>query len=152
MIQRIQSVYLFLVFILSALFITGTLYQFTDPAGQTVVVRFTGACLKNGNILQGRDMLIFALSVIIPVLAAASVFLYNNRRTQSWMVVSVIVLDIILISVLAVHLVHKGGIGFTAPVTSYRCLIPVINLLLSLLALRGIRKDEELVKSYNRIR
>jgi hypothetical protein len=152
MIQRIQSVYLFLVFILSALFITGTLYQFTDPTGQTVVVMFTGAYLKNGNILQGRDMLIFALSVIIPVLAAASVFLFNNRRTQSWMVVSVIVLDIILISVLAVHLVHKGGIGFTAPVTSYRCLIPAINLLLLFLALRGIRKDEELVKSYDRIR
>ncbi len=152
MIQRIQSVYLFLVIILSVLFITGTLFQFTDPSGQTVVFRFTGTYLENGKILQGRDMLILGLSVIVPVLAAASIFAYNNRRIQLWMVVSVLVLNIILICLLVIHLVHKGGNGFSVPVLSLRGKIPAVNLILLLLALRGIRKDEELVKSYDRIR
>jgi hypothetical protein len=152
MIQRIQSVYLFLVFVLSLLFITGAFYHFTDTSGQIIVVRFTGAYTENGNILQGRDMFILVLSVVIPIFTATSIFLYNNRRFQSWMVILAIVLDIILTGLLVVHLVHKGGNGFSNSVPSYRSIIPIINLILLLLALLGIRKDESLIKSYNRIR
>jgi hypothetical protein len=152
MIQRIQSVYLLLVIILSVLFFTGTLYQFTDPAGQVIVCRFTGAYIENGNILQGRDMLIMVLPVTITVLTAASIFLYNKRRIQSRIVALVLMLDIIFTCILAAHLIHKGGNGFSTPVPSYRSLIPVINIIILLLALRGIRKDQELVKSYDRIR
>jgi hypothetical protein len=152
MIQRIQSVYLSLVFILSLLFITGTLYQFIDPSGQTVIIRFTGGYYEGGNTFAGRDMILLVLSVLIPIIDAASIFLYNNRRIQSWLVVSVIVLDIILACLLLVHVVHKWGNCLNTTVVSYRSVIPIINLILLLLALRGIKKDEKLVKSYDRIR
>jgi hypothetical protein len=35
---------------------------------------------------------------------------------------------------------------------TFRIAIPFVNLILLLMALRGIRKDEDLVKSYDRIR
>lgn len=152
MIQRIQSVYLFLVIILSVLFITGNLWQLTDPSGQTLFFRFTGLYLEKGNILQSRDMIILILSLIIPVLLAIAIFLFKNRKIQTVMVVSAIGLDIILTCLLLVHLIHKGRTDFIAPALSYRSIIPVVNLVLLFFALRGIRKDQELVKSYDRIR
>ena len=37
-------------------------------------------------------------------------------------------------------------------VLNFRIVIPVVNLILLLLASRGIKKDDDLVKSYDRLR
>jgi len=152
MIQRIQSVFLLCVIIFSLLFMTGTVYKFTDPSGQSVDVRFAGGYTEVGKTVTDRDILLLSLSVLIPVLAAVSIFLYRNRRQQLRMSGFAMVLDIILTLVLAAHLLHSGGNDFSRPKPGFRCIVPAINVILLFLAMRSIRKDDDLVKTYDRIR
>ena len=136
MIQRIQTVYLFLAFLTSAgLIFVFSLWQ--NEAGQSVFA---------------QDILgVFLAFLGSAVLALISIFLYKNRQLQFVLGRLNIILNLILLglfvywslSVSGETQVSEKGIGM---------LIPIVSIVFLVLANKAIKKDEDLVKSVDRLR
>lgn len=93
------------------------------------------------------SILITIVTVVIIVGALWNMFNYKNRSKQFWITIGLIVLSLINIALYlrATSGFVKGGYSLTAVVA---LAIPVCLFL----AARGIRKDEKLVKSTDRLR
>jgi hypothetical protein len=155
MIQRIQSLYLFLTSIAALLFLKGPYLTFIDNSGAAIkmslsqIVKFTGSTEPS---VINEVWLILGLAIIIPVLSLVVIFMFKRRDFQ-------LLLSRILIALLSVFIgaslvysyivISKQGATFNS---WYKLIIPASQLILSILAYRGIKKDDELVKSYDRLR
>ena len=136
MIQRIQSVYLILVAILAG----GLPFVFNlwrTNAGELVYA------VNEPIILVG-----FLLAAVMSIV---SIIKFNNRKSQFVLNRLNIILNFLLISVFVYRslslsgetAVSEKGIGM---------LLPIISIVLLVLANKAIKKDEDLVKSVDRIR
>jgi hypothetical protein len=143
MIQRIQSVYLFLVVVLSALLFFVNMYsvETSDP---------TEAGLQHYN--SGSNMIYLVLTLISGLLSVVAIFLFRNRNLQ----VRLCNLNMLVICVFtgtvfyfADHSKSVAGSIVHYQAGSY---FPLIQLVLTFLAMRAIRKDEQLVRSADRLR
>jgi glucan phosphoethanolaminetransferase (alkaline phosphatase superfamily) len=155
MIQRKQSLYLLIVVILSVLFLTGSILKTASTTGNVLTVCIKGIYTTRGNSASVRtgQMIPFAvISVLIPVVSLITIFLYRNRKLQMKMTLLMLCLELLLV-IAAVYyflIMIKNPGGNVIP--GYRSIIPLITIILTALAYRGIRKDEDLVKSYDRLR
>lgn len=136
MLQRIQTIYLFL-----AALISGVLIFFvslwTNETGESVFV---------------EDVLV-ALGLFIgsAVLSFISIFLFNNRKLQFVLGRINILLNFFLLGVFVYWSlsvpgemeISEKGIGM---------FIPVLSIVFLVLANKAIKKDEDLVKSVDRLR
>ena len=86
------------------------------------------------------------------VLALVSVFLYNNRPLQLKVVKGGTFLQIIAFGVAGGVLFSLGGFGVFLWEESVGVAFIILSLIFFWLAGRGIKKDEALVKSMDRIR
>ena len=155
MIQRIQSVYLSLTTVLSLLFLNGTFLKFINNTGSDIQLKFTGIWKNTGesglSFLQNH-LLLSAVLILIPVLSVAALLAFRDRKLQTRITKGLILTDIILIG-LIIYSAYSIINNYQAEVIpGYKMFIPVLILILGILALRGIRKDEDLVKSYDRLR
>lgn len=132
MIQRIQSVYLLIAGLVSA-GLSNIL-----PTGHDVIGNFDQPFLYEGMLFSGL------LSFII-------IFIFKNRKLQFVLGRVNILLNLILLSVFVYLslklpgeiLISKKGIGQ---------FIPIVAIVLLVLANKSIKKDEQLVKSVDRLR
>lgn len=171
MIQRIQSVYLFLVVILGVLTCCLPLAEFTtleDAAAQraftltpfslTETTSEFSDCLYDPVPLQG--IWGFALSaLLIPVLALVIIFLYRNRKLQVKLTVLLILFELAFYAVLALYvwltlatfasLADNGALDWS--LTPWAAM-PLVCVVLSVMASRRILADEALVRAADRIR
>jgi hypothetical protein len=106
----------------------------------------------NGNELIDRMLPLFALMILIPALALVTIFLYKNRKIQLLLSSIGIVLSsgLILCSIYYSYIICMRYDATVNPVL--KSAIPVLILVFYYLAYRGIRKDDRLVKSYDRLR
>lgn len=126
MIQRLQTVYLFLVVICSAIMIMGKSITYT--------------------------MLPFAiLMVLVMFLSVIGIFMYKNRKRQRSVVVAALIIDLAALALLAYYFISESKTG-SVSIFNYRYIAPILNLIFLILASRGIKKDDDLVKSYDRLR
>ncbi len=136
MIQRIQTVYLFLVVVLSAGIATILPYGL-DQDGEA--------------LLAQDDFLVLGMFAGSAMLALVSIFLFKNRQLQFVLGRINILLNFILLGVFVYWsltlsgetVVSEKGIGM---------LIPIISIVLLVMANKAIKKDENLVKSVDRLR
>lgn len=155
MIQRIQSVYLLVTTLLSLLFLNGSFLNFINKSGSAIRLTFSG--LYSGTQGAGSELLestlpLSALFIIIPVLALIAIFLYKKRILQLRLVMVLIVM-IVLSILLSGYYAYVAVSKYEATLTpGVKMVLPVLLLILSILAYRGIKKDELLVKSYDRLR
>ena len=155
MIQRIQSVYLFMTTLLSLLFLNGDILNFINKAGGTIKVTFKG--IEEGTASHGFSMVetLLPLSIvliIIPLLSLIAIFLFRQRKIQirlSGILIGLICF-LIIACVHSSYLIITKHSGMIVP--GIKMAIPVVMLIFAILAYRGIKKDEELVKSYDRLR
>ncbi|HPQ08670.1 MAG TPA: DUF4293 domain-containing protein [Bacteroidia bacterium] len=142
MIQRIQSVYLFLITILSTLL-------FFFPFQQNIVdLKIISLKL---DILNSTNTLLFIASLINLIILIDSltiIFLFKNRKLQMKMCIYLAIMNLICLVLMYLSGTKSEGI----PIYKLPFIIPVINIILSILAYRNIKKDEELVRSADRIR
>lgn len=141
MIQRIQSVWLLL-----AAIVMGTLFYFPTYV-------FTGTSMLNRSI--GNDPLAIILAVLSIVLSLVTIFRFKNRKNQ----LSFTWLNILVCVGLQVWLFLGISNFRSAPANAtvaghywIGTFLPLIVLLLLFMAKAGIRKDEKLVKSLDRLR
>jgi hypothetical protein len=155
MIQRIQSVYLFLITLLSLLFFNGNYLNFIDRSGSAMIVNFTGIIKStegSGFELISTVWPLIVIFVLISVVSFITIFLFKKRDIQ--LLFSKILIGLISASILvSVFYSYQVTSKYSAMfIPGVKMIVPVILLLLSVLAFRGIRRDDNLVKSYDRLR
>jgi hypothetical protein len=152
MIQRRQSLYLLLVFILSILLFTGPLAFVTQEEGG-IFLKHHGA-FTTGN--EKLDVSTWPLTVMISVSALLSfltIFSYMNRPRQMRLTLFQMFFNLGLIALVVYYAWYiKQRFDGIENVFQWRIVIPPVMLVLLVLALRGIRKDELMIKAYERVR
>ena len=152
MIQRIQSIFLFV----SLCFVTPMFFapvaKLVYETGEILTFNLTGfylseagttTCISNQYSLMLFGILICALNLII-------IFLYRKRMIQLRLCIYNILLLIGLAGVMLFVLYSLQGVrsvSFSMP-----AVFPVVSIILHYLAFRGIRKDELMVQSLSRLR
>jgi hypothetical protein len=155
MIQRIQSVYLALIVLISLLLFKGNLLVFTENTGFVINVTFNGMFRDTngqGIVMLERLLPLSVLIVLVPAVSLTTIFLFKKRMVQLLLVKFLIGLLSVFIlgsSFYIYLIISKYSSEF---VPGIKMAIPFILLILAILALRGIRKDDQLVKSYDRLR
>lgn len=155
MIQRIQSFYLFLVSVLSVVFINVSYLKFHYNISENIVLNISGLWLsgvKAESDLMLNPVPLTAVYLLIILGAITAIFLYRRRKLQIKITLMLIVLSLISIGLLIYYAFlimsrYKADVVLTFIMT-----IPLLVLIFSLLAHRAIRNDEELIKSYDRLR
>jgi hypothetical protein len=100
-----------------------------------------------------ENLVVFALSIAVAVMSAVAIFLYKKRTTQFKLAVFGIVLSI---AVVALEVYYINAFKQSTPMVkgTYNAggLLPIAMVIFLWLAAGGIRKDEKLVKSLDRLR
>lgn len=136
MIQRIQSVWLLVASIIAFL---------------TLKLSFYSGTYLPDNLyhqLNGTENLKLMIPTIgLGVLTLVTIFIFKNRVTQLWFSLAAIMLDLVIIFLYyqTVKDFSRGDYAITAA-------LHIIIILALALAMRGINKDEKLIKESNRFR
>jgi membrane protease YdiL (CAAX protease family) len=136
MIQRIQSIYMLLV---------------AAIAGGLTFIFGLYTTIEGVEIFAKDDPLYIGLFMASAILALITIFLFKNRKLQFVLNRFNIIFNLTLLGVFVYRMltlsgeteVSEKGIGI---------IIPIISIVLLVLANRAIKKDEDLVKSVDRLR
>jgi hypothetical protein len=155
MIQRIQSLYLFLSTILSFWFLNGLILNFENKAGTLIKITFTGVMKSTegqGYELVERLFPLSALLILIPLLSLITILFFKKRRVQM-SITRILTGLVICLLIASVYYSFKIIAEYNAIIVpGIKMVLPFLVLILVLLAQRGIRRDDELVKSFDRLR
>jgi hypothetical protein len=155
MIQRLQSLYLLIVVILCLILFSGGILSFTDGTGNAVKLMLNGSLTGQNGLMAGQvaDMWpVPAILILISLLSLTAIFLFKNRKIQLTVTTVVIVLSAGLITALACYGFNVISNFKMKIAPGIQMVLPFLILLFSVLACRGILKDNRLVKSYDRLR
>ncbi len=146
MIQRIQTVFLFLSAVLSGVlfFVPVALFKIGDEIVKLSVLNFE----TQPNVLP---LLILAiLMLIVPIV---TIFLYKKRELQLKLSSLNVFLNAVFCGLIFLFYVDKmQELLSVDALYAFGTYVPLINMVLSVLAMRWIRKDIELIKSVDRLR
>ncbi|MCK5846283.1 MAG: DUF4293 domain-containing protein [Bacteroidales bacterium] len=156
MIQRVQSIYLAIVFILIAVmsFLPVVVFHVGDAVFYMNIFRFEGVQnLSFANELPNIWPLPI-LSALLAVLSVASIFRYSNRKQQMNINMIAMLINFGLLAGIFYYsdLVSKLDIITAKPTYDVAAFFPIVTVLLIILANRNIRKDEKLVRESERLR
>lgn len=136
MLQRIQSIYLLLAAGVSA----GLIFVFhlwiTD---------------KGISVFAKDDLLYLGLFFGSAILSLISIFMYKNRKSQFVLGRLNIILNFILLGFFVYQSLNVSGETAVSE-KGIGMLLPIVSIVLLALANKAIKKDEELVKSVDRLR
>lgn len=135
MIQRIQSIYLSLAFIVMAVL------PFVFPLWNE----------NNKEIYFMTNILYTVFFGLSTTLAITSLLSFKKRQHQFVLNRLNIILNLILLGLFVYRTLNLSG-GATAPEKGIGMFLPIATILLLVLANRAIKKDEDLVKSVDRLR
>jgi hypothetical protein len=154
MIQRIQTLWLFISLSLSGFLVKGGIVNFIGRDGQKYFTGFSGIykITDSGPEIVRSSVPLAALIISILLLSIVTILLFRTRRIQrvfAFILMTLSVCLTILISYYSYVVVHtfEGQID-----PGIKMAFPVIIIISTILAVRGISKDETLVKSYERLR
>jgi hypothetical protein len=137
MIQRIQTIYLFLAFlIVGALPFIFPLWTLSDG--------------KDYFFMQNQIYaILFGLSTAITLYSIIS---FKKRQTQFVSNRLNIVLNLILLGLFVYHSLNLSGEAVTVSEKGIGMFLPILAIVFLVLANKAIKKDEDLVKSVDRLR
>ncbi len=136
MIQRIQTVYLLIVALLAGA-LPFWLSLWTTASGEVVFAK--------------QELLISLAFYGITLLALIAIFLYKNRQNQFVLNRLNIILNLFLLGFFVYRSLNLSG-ETSVSEKGIGMLIPVFSIVFLVLANRAIKKDEDLVKSVDRLR
>lgn len=155
MIQRIQSVYLLLTTVLSVLFLSGNMVKFTDASGNIIGMTIGGVLqyhTGSGSENAGSLLPLVILVLLTAAISFLTIFLFRNRKLQIRLTAVALLLSFLVILAASVYATFVMREFDAEIIWSIKMTLPVLMVLFLFLAYRGIRKDDELVKSYDRLR
>lgn len=154
MIQRIQTIWLLISAISSGFLMKGGIVYFVAKTGLKYFTGFSGIfkLTDSGQELIKGSIPLSLIIILIPIASVISILLYKSRRIQKLLALILIAFAICTIGLLTFYsflLIKNYDTGL---VPGIKMFIPIIILIASILAYRGIIKDDRLVKSYDRLR
>ena len=160
MIQRIQTVYLLVATILMSLTLMLPLATITNGTTEIVFTAFgvTGLPESLGTFSSQLPLYLGALLLLPTLLPIVIIFLFKKRMLQIRLCVSELVLQLGSLAFIGIYCYRlydaitsstKADWLFTL---GWPSIMPIIAMILVGLAIRGIAKDEALVRSLDRIR
>jgi hypothetical protein len=155
MLQRIQSLYLLMTTILPLIFLKGNFLRIINRAGNEIVMNFSGIYQSEGVKAVSRlnQMIpVSILIIIIPVLSVLAIFLFRKRKLQMKVVTAVIILSLLWIGLILYYSLTAGDGLSASYVPGPKLILAPLVFIFGILAYRGIRRDENLVSSYDRLR
>lgn len=137
MLQRIQTLYLLVVTIISgALIFVFNLWTTTE-----------------GTVIFAKDELpAIGLFVGSAILSVISIFNFKNRKSQFMLGRLNMILNLILLGFFVYRILNTSGEVSAVSEKGVGIFLPVISIVFLVLANRAIKKDEDLVKSVDRLR
>jgi uncharacterized membrane protein len=152
MLQRPQTLYLLGAFILSIFLFTGPLAEFMMEGGE-LALQHSGVTRSDGSAMKIATWPLTVLFILIAGLSFLNIFLYRNRVRQMRICTFLMFLNLGVVGMVFYYIfVVKSHVEGLQTVHQWRIVIPAISIILLYLALRRIRRDELLVKAYDRIR
>ena len=145
MIQRIQSIWLLLAALASAGLLYFDLYHITTTTNNIEVTQALHTSGHYGLLL---------LALLMTALPLISIFMFKNRKQQRSLALLNIVVCAGFIAWMMMFIANETSKAAAPVHGSYQvgAVLPVLSVIFSFLAISGIRKDEKLVKSLDRLR
>ena len=137
MIQRIQTIYLFLAFV-----VTGVLLFFIPLWTMTDSKEYFFMQSQVYTVLLGLTTTLTLLSIVS----------YKKRQTQFVANRLNIILNLVLLGLFVYHSLNLSGETPAVSEKGIGMFLPVVAIVLLVLANKAIKKDEDLVKSVDRLR
>ncbi len=155
MLQRIQSVYLALVICCCIFLCFFNLFVFQVPDGiyQLSIIKTSFISDAKISVLSYNFPLLL-INILIAILTLVTIFNYANRALQLKFINLMITLVLILIGVLFYNYRQLVSLSGTSNISSIKWIIIFmpIQLIFLFLARNGIKKDDNLVRSADRLR
>jgi len=157
MIQRIQSLLLLLAAILGIAFSFLPILNYTTLQHQEYLMKAYNTIDVKSLSVVFKNMGIGFLGGLIILITLIVIFLYKSRQLQ----IKLAKLNILLIAlqITAIVFYNEAAVkvianGTNNIITSFKIgsILPVINLILTYLAIHFIKKDDKLVKAADRLR
>ena len=160
MIQRIQTVYLLLATVLMAMTLMLPLATITNGSHEIVFTAFgvTGLPESFGKVSSQLPLYLGGLLLLPTLLPIVIIFLFKKRMVQIRLCVSELILQLGSLAFIGIYCYRlydvidssiKAKWIFTL---GWASIMPIVAMILVGLAIRGIAKDEALVRSLDRIR
>ena len=137
MIQRIQTIYLFLAFV-----VTGVLLFFIPLWTMTDSKEYFFMQSQVYTVLLGLTTTLTLLSIVS----------YKKRQNQFVIGRLNIILNLILLGLFVYHSLNVSGETLAVSEKGIGMFLPIVAIVLLVLANKAIKKDEDLVKSVDRLR
>ena len=144
MVQRIQSLYLFF----SAIISLGLIFVFELWVNVDKIEFFAMDLFDESNLAYNVVPVLFLLSGLMSLM---SLSFFKTRLKQFVLNRFNILINLILLGVLIYHLLTLSGEAEVSE-KGIGVLLPIIVIVLLVLANKAIKKDEDLVKSVDRLR
>lgn len=145
MIQRIQTVFLFLAAVSSAL-----LFYFpfaTSSSVQSSEILNDGVYNFNDNIAIS---VLFGAAILMSL---GSLVSYKNRKTQTLLARIGLIANVVGMILVAIFFFNdRANMGAVVPEDGIGAYLPMVSMLLLIFAMRFIKKDSDLVSSMDRLR
>ena len=156
MLQRIQTIWLFFATVaLFGLFLFPCIQVLNSLNGSAKVIKVSGVYENiGGQVVQTQPFLLLTIAtVILGMLPFVAIFFYQNRKKQ----IAICYITILAVLAHSFWLVQSakqavGGIVLELENYGIGLLLPSLTILCIIFAIRGIRKDDKLVKSADRLR
>jgi len=155
MIQRIQTLYLLASSILVLLWYFMPLAELVNIESKYIFTIYGLKNVDNQNRLY-HTVIISIIATISFIATIATIFLYKNRKLQIKVSQFLLLLHTALVAVafLIIDKAKSSLSSFNEIIIHHKISIvfPLISIILIYLAIKAIKKDEELVRSADRIR
>ena len=154
MIQRIQSIYLFLAAGLMATLNCLPLVKFATNEQENILFKTFGIEYSADNITEiVTTYPIAVIAILSATLSFIAIFMFKNRIKQMNIALIALFLSLMFYAVFLMYWWYsKDALSFTETSISYGLPIPAVSVILNFLAARAIKADERLVRSADRIR
>lgn len=143
MIQRIQTIYLLLTSIVSGVLIF--VFNLWETVKQNIFI--VDLFSREALTLKVIPFMFFASAI----LAFVTIFLFKNRKLQFVLGRIIILINLFLLGLLIYLSLNLSGEAAVSE-KGIGMFLPILAILLVVLANKAIKKDEDLVKSVDRLR
>jgi hypothetical protein len=140
---------------LSIIFLQGSFLSFINKTGDVFKIGFTDIeKITQGQSPEiiGKILPLTIIVILVAVLSVITIFLFKNRKLQLLLsgILTGLISVLILVSFYYSYTVISEYDAVFVP--GVKMAMPFLQLIFSILAYRGIKKDDQLVKSYDRLR
>ncbi len=152
MLQRSQTLFLLGVFFLSLFLLTGPFTRFSLE-GSEFVLKHSGLFDANDEKMEMATWPLSVIFVFVAGLAFLNIFFYRHRMRQIRIAIFLILLNAGALGMMFFY-TYMAKIRLEGALTlhQWRFIVPPISIILLYFAFRRIRRDELLVKAFDRIR